>query len=359
MKTLEKPIVGALVFAGYLGTANADEAWLESARKRQEAVKTIQAELKVNKHYLKREPADDEKRSSIPARPEDVSVEYTAKLLIVGSKVRSEENSPLWFRGRGFVDIGRLVDVWDGERATSYFPRGPGGNGEPVAVIEQENPWRYKGATIYSPITLNYRAFDPGIEPRRLAEARSTGETLDIGGTSCLEVVIARGDFAQRLWLDPRRDHAVRRWDSLRNGRVNSRLDVDYREAEGGLEPSSWTHSEFDDRGRTVSTTQIKMQSLRLNEPIAADEFDPTFPVGCIVHDNRIRKEFRVEPDGDWKEVDLRHAPAAEAPAPEAPHDGGIRWIVLSALMAAFVLFVVIIRRQRKITPPGASESAP
>lgn len=348
------PTVALLLaaLAPYGTAADVDPA-VAAARKREQAVRTARFEIHVREVHAKGSRSDlagVAVRTPVPA--EELTVESDNVLVLDGSKVRVETNHPSW-SGSRFVPS-RRVEVSDGRTTTTLFPDGVGSDRRPQGAVDPGVSHGEARSARWLPVTMAVRGLTPGVTESPLTGLQPGHAVEEIDGDRCREYTEPGSPGTQvRYWLAPTKGYVVRRarWSGARG--VTKQTDVRYREdAAVGWVPSGWVTAEYTPDGRAVVTETVTVTTARLNEPVPEDAFRVAFPPGTLVADAAAQKEYRVGPDGAWREVD----PAERIRlAGRPPQPGPVTWWQLALFawigvaVTLGVLLAVWLRRRRSL----------
>ncbi len=339
-----------LTLAAASPAAAGEDPAVAAARERERLVRTARFEVHVRELYAKgfiSRSSDQPVPDPLPA--EDITVDADDVLVLDGDKARVEMTVPVW-SGLRFRRV-PLVAVWDGTRGRTFYPDGFGPSGRPTGAVNDVPTGRWATIPLWSALTLTVRGLSPDLSHDPISRLAATDRTEVIDGHACREYTAGpRPDPPARFWLDPGAGHVVRRVRWPGAGRTTNQLAVRFCPDEtAGWLPAGWTWTYADADGQVLRTLTATVTAARLNGPVPADQFELTFPPGAFVTDQRTGQDYRVEPDGTWREVD----PAAElrggAPPPAGPEVSWRRARVAGVGLAVGLaaLFAVWLRLRR------------
>jgi hypothetical protein len=338
--------------------AGAAEPWVEAAHRRTEAIKTARIEFRLTETWM---PGCVSQNWIWPTPspkkiPEVETTESSDNVLVFdGVKVRYEDNHPRWRIPEGVLLQSISVNVTNGEIGKAYYPNGVGRTGKPQGFIcDRAEADLIKSDQLLA-LTINLRGLDPSISPYLLMEAKRTGVRQSIDGDPCEECTIVLNKdkgLVASLWIDPERDFVVRRIRTLRQGRVIRQVNVQFqKDNHVGWLPAEWVRTQFDSSGRVLQTSTGVVTGIRINESVPNQAFEVLFPEGCLVHDRRSGKDYRVLPNGMLKQV----SPFGEdldsvIPQPGMPWYTRNKWLLVGAgvSLVALVMWLVLTRMRHR-----------
>jgi hypothetical protein len=325
---------------------------VEAARARRQAVRTADVRFQRT-DVFRRGGASDGRPADVPVASKgevpgrDLTFEAAGRLVLDGDKARLEDNRPAWHPNVGRVDELSSVSVFDGAATKTLWPRGAANEGKPLGGVQRAGRLDLAQLPDVSPLTFAFRGLDPALVPTPLDWFTPTGAAQEVAGMACREYAVTHGPFALSLWLAPGERYVVRRARLTQKGRPVYELEVAYRPDEAaGPVPDSWVLREYNQFGALSDTTTVQVVQVRINEPVAAEEFDLTFPQQALVGDQDDKTWYRVQPDGALREEELAAGPPWYRRPP---------WIlaVTGVLLAAGPLAYALLRRARRRAPAG------
>lgn len=340
--------------AGQTGAGAASA--VEAARIRQETVKTAVFEFRRTEVTVaggSSETFSDLANPKVLVPAKETTLVSTNRLVIDGDKVRFEDNHPIWHMPDGKLFQTRAVGVFNGTVANKFFPAGVSGRGDPVGVIEAEANPKMVRSYLLAPITMTLRGLNPAFNGYPVNELKATGVTLPIEGASCEERSIKTApDGLASFWFDPGKDFILKRIRTQKGGRTVGQTDVQYRQDGSNWVPISWVMNQYSTAGRVLVTNKVEVLDVRLNEPQAADQFEIRYPPGTQVHNNKINKIYRIQPDGMMQEISLSGELLSGSVA--QPGDSWFRrnkWLSVATVCAAVLVILAIGIRRHKLGP--------
>lgn len=347
--------IGTLLLGG-AATANDVESAVNAARKRQDLVKSIAIELQWTDIHTKGSVSEEGSaltKSKVPIPREETKLESVFKMKIDAAKVRLENNHPAWQLPTGELYQKKSINVYDGSNAKTFFTSGMGKSDIPFGIIQSEPRQDRAKLFILTPIVMGVRGLNPSMSPFVFGDLKATGLALSIDGATCREFTLPTGsDALMSFWLDPEREYVVRRMRRMKQGRLESQSDIQYRtDPVIGWMPNSWTRNVYTRSGEVLTTTKIEVRSYELNSPIPEEEFQIMFPVGAEVYDQRNGKSYWVEDDGKMREFSKSGAPI----------DGSVefqpgtawyvrnRWLLIGAAIGVIISTTAVLVRRRRV----------
>jgi hypothetical protein len=205
------------------------------------------------------------------------------------------------------------------------------------------------------PMLFSFRSLDPLTCIYPLTALKLSGVSLPIGKTTCRQYAMERGTQLVTLWLDPAAQFVMRRCTEQINNKLLYQIDVQYAaNATCGHVPTSWTVQFYDKEGNLERTTRIEVVSMRIGEPVSADQFDLEFPPRTQVFDARNSKEYIVQSDGSMAEASpTGNLVGPSISQPGTPFIRRHKWLltaVIVALLAVLVLAIIRGKRGRLFT---------
>jgi hypothetical protein len=306
-----------LVFIALLGLAvvtrgqpeDDPAAW--AARARREGAKTVVIEYEqVDVFTVGAKPG-------AAAPVEEKVAKSVNKLFLDEGKLRCEHAPPRLGGPREEVQEFRVVSVYDGLLAKELFPDLKQPDGGASGIIQKGINDLHVDRS--SPLLTAFRGDDPALCAFSTDKLKPADGVTSIDGAECKEYRLVAGTppITDTFWLDPARDYLPRRITTTQKGSVLSQIDITYRRDDTvRWVPASWVHERPSAGKNSVETTRVTVLDLRLNVPIAAEQFELQFPPGTEVADYHTGKPtqgklYRVDPDGILREV----PPAARNPA--------------------------------------------
>ena len=197
---------------------------------------------------------------------------------------------------------------------------------------------------------------------------RAKSDMLD--GLPCVRISMTiktkfRGDYKYVIWLDPSRNHLVRKIEIV-FGKTPSRVEseiTEFTEAAPGIHfPIRCVTRCWD--GDNYSESSSTLRDVRVNTPIPASTFVlPTFPDGTILENEILGVKYPV--DKQWRKTGpeeplVRLSVAASedeysafnAPSTTEPRSLSRIYIEAAILVFALASAIVVIRRRRNGSVP-------
>jgi hypothetical protein len=337
--------------------ANGQSAFASAAKVRQDAVKTLVADLNIKEFDVKGAISGDlpapiaKLANSRTIPPEDTSFESSNHLVIDGDMVRYENNHPMW-HVEGVLTKKKMVNVCDGKLSKQFFPDGMGTETKVIGIIKRDAVSRQVQTTELAPLLITFRGLNPNISATNLSALKETGQTLPIEGTLCREYFQQYNQSSSiHFWIDPEKDQAIRRITQISQGSEVCRTDVKCRKETIGWVPSSWTVSHFDTKGKTLRTVDVSIAKLAINQTVSASSFELEFPKGTFVEDQRPDrvKYYRVQADGAMREVGPTGDELRDAKVIPQPGSSWLRrnqWFLIGCLVSLILILAMIVRKR-------------
>lgn len=251
--------------------------------------------------------------------PQDHTYSKPLYLSFDGDKMRLDYEQLDW---RETVDELHHIFTFDGKTGKIIHKR----NGTfPQGSIRSENHNRHVGNFHVRAILMMFRSQHPKLSPGFGAKYQLTGKRGVIGGKECVEITTTPPNQASTfIWVDPSRGFTPVR-HILRSKSVDlARLDVEYGEhPEVGWVPSSWSLVLRYPNGSVSESARARVTRFELNIAIRDSEFDPDFPVGTYVVDNKDRQDFIQKENGNKRFV---RGSEISRPYEELINSPGITW---------------------------------
>ncbi len=342
-------------------TASAEDPAVTAARVRQESIRTVRFEVKLREFWAKGS-VSGANSFPMPNMTEtvvipklDTTIESNNVLEFSDNMVRVELNHPSFHLPSGELAEKLKVFVTNGEFAKNYHPHGVGPAEQHTGIIKSN--LEVDGKAIWLAIAVNARGLVKSITPYPIADSKPSGETLRIDGKSCQLYSSRTGsDRLVEFWIDPQSDYIVRRIRWSKSSRVDEQLDIQFKDESASPRlPSSWTRTNFDAAGHVKRTMTGTVTAVRINSPIPKEDFEVVFPPGCRVYDQRTNKDYRIESDGDMRELTTEgEASVHVEPQPGTPWLTRNRFpiigIVAGSLLIAFILILHRRRMRRRLS---------
>ncbi len=264
--------------------------------------------------------------------PADATLESVNRLVLDGNRVRFEDNHPTWEVRTGQINRTPRLRVRDDTVSVSFRPTDPGGKSDPRGTIYPPSVVPDLALWTVAPLMMAFRGADEQLSRVVVSNFKPAGAKLMIDGTLCDEFVRDNRRPKEVAWLDPGKDHVIRRIVALnQEGKVGRKCDIQYDRSESGLwVPKSWVHTAFSPNGEVTVALTADVRSVTIGGTRPAEEFDTTLPAGTNLYDGRNRKRFTVTPSGSMVETDARGQPTGVIPVaqPGAGRSSPIVWAV-------------------------------
>jgi hypothetical protein len=189
---------------------------------------------------------------------------------------------------------------------------------------------------------------------------KPTGTSLPIDGSRCDEYVITSApNDVDSFWLDPGKDYLVRRHQRRSPKRLLYQTDIKYRkDDELGWLPASWAFTQFSSSNAVSVSMDITVLDLRINDRQPQDQFLITFPPGSSVEDERARKKYIVQDDGNMREESRRgELLPASVPQPGSPWYKRHQWLLIGGVLSVIAVGLALLARRRKVRLPQRTET--
>jgi hypothetical protein len=140
------------------------------------------------------------------------------------------------------------------------------------------------------PILFTYRAMQSGLSKIYPENCGLFDQKGDVDGHECfiVEQPDERISHVYAYWVDPSRDYVVVRYVIRVEGKDRGQTNVTYSEDEAqGWVPASWNFVWLNSDGSLAISKTYRVTKYSINEPIADDKFELTFPRGTRLRDER------------------------------------------------------------------------
>jgi hypothetical protein len=321
---------------------------VQAARQRQESIKALDIRFSLTEVVAKGSqtaPGILKPKSPVPDR--ETTLKSENRLVFDGERIRIEYNHPQWSMPDGKLETASCVGVFDGSVAKDFYPKGVSGEWQPQGYIQRGAELWFLRQIHILPITLAVRPATMHLCGNWLKEIEPTGRQLPIDGARCAEYIVKSPNprWQSSYWVDAGKDYVVRRVRWERQGKLDSQLDIYYREHKDPVWlPRAWVLNRYAPEGTLLSSAKAEVVEVQSNAPIPAQQFELQFLPGTLVVDKRQtpHKDYRVQPDGSMREVSpLTHealANSASVPQPGQSWYWQHKGLLLGILVAAVVL---------------------
>jgi hypothetical protein len=344
--SLAIPVVASATLA-FAAEEEPEDPAVAAARKRQEAIKTLDVRFKHTETYAKGTVSDASRSNPNPPTPvpaEDMSVESMNRIVLDGEKIRVEDNHPGWYgRGKRTYKQSRIY-TFDGDIGYLLLNRDYGGQLSAQGGIEEAFLGR---DAHFIPLYISVRGLSPIFSSPTMSQLQQSKTNEKIGDDLCEQYIApTKGGAPTLFWLNAKKDYCIRRIRGGNEEQAHSVCNIQniYDEKYGWL-PKSWCHEEHSWKGKLLATHTFEIQEMKINESVPADLFKIEFPSGSRVADNRNgkHKEYIAQPDGSMQEDDL----AAHMPPPaRKTWYPPLTWAISAVILILIgVLAIIIVRR--------------
>lgn len=320
---------------------------------REDAVKTAEFEWTV----LMRRQVDSLGDAGLPtaaASPEELAnAEQIMSLRLDGEMLEfnSETVSD---------DAGRLISthraVYDRELSLSLSNhRGSNSTG---VISAKPHEFGKRNAQI-GPLLLVYRPLSETMSGISLRRCRIVSRSRPLGEADCVVIEQRDGNYSRILWLDPDRGYLPLRYQTQIGGRDSISKEFEYTsDSDGGWVPSRWTLTYLTEHGELGQSATMAMVRHTINEPIAVERFQLTFPPNTFLWDKRSDKEIvltepfapSTEEFGQAVGVSPQRAFSVIRPDAQAGRSWLPYWLSALGLSVLAAAGFLVIRSQRSIT---------
>lgn len=217
-----------------------------------------------------------------------------------------------WNFAKGELIPKRVIDIYDGNARTIFFPDGTGSLRYPNAAIERrrENSTDVlRSHNLALPIALIYRPFNENSWPLDKDKLTLTTEKGIADQNLCLILKYQKGiGMESFIWIDPNKGFLPVRLFEYSSGVLEHSLYITYStdERDGWL-PSSWrdvwSYPNGKLKGQIYSTETAETTKCKINVPIDGSSFEVQFPSGTWVHNYYTEKEYIVRDGGDIRPI--------------------------------------------------------
>lgn len=351
----------ALLLIAALAVAPPDNPVLAAARKRQEAIRSVEFVLKVTEVT---EPGGASTTPSVRLKPlERTTVTWTAHVLFDGDRSRVEDDRVPDSAGGAWRQIhacdGNLVRwlQWPPGRESLQYHSG----GIYAAADRHEWPAPELTPPFLTCRSISVPGWDRWVD---FGESVSSGDVVEVDGVSCQQWFTGDPPNRQqtRCWVDPAAGNVVRRFRlerTIRSDFVDLVIHYAKHKATGVWLPSEWECKKIGGNETLRKTYRVTVDKLTVNATWPDDEFDLAFPPDLRVHDHRDNTDYFVQPDGSLGKYRRDEDPANTLPTPPP-----VSWFaqygpwVLAAVLILLVVGWLVARRVWRKAAGGRRERA-
>lgn len=258
---------------------NTQKAWMERAESFGSAKLMLESTETHQKPFLINDDGDVQKLKG----PRTRTLHFN--LAIEKEKLRSEQiGNPNYGDDRSYS----IINVFDGKNNVSFCPISDANADFPKAWISHGDSSAIGGGFLQpaficfaSDVRLSTQ-FDHTKLVLEDAEGMIDGELRALFSVDGMDK-----DVKFWIWVAPEMDYSIVRFDRHVSGRLHSQTNIKYEEDKHGWwVPNAWEYVVVNKNGAVVSTANVHVQSVALND-CTDDDFVTKFPPGCIVMDMR------------------------------------------------------------------------
>lgn len=284
-----------LVGVAHAQTPPADSPALAAARKRQDAIKSIEFTVRVKQVVEPNVMRQSERDGKGTYPKERTTIESVNRLVFDGAMIRFEDNHAMPHANlMQWIEM-RSLYVTNGEVVKFYQAPAEGPSRENcIAKISTVQNTSVSGLRIYMPLHLACRgASNPSCRNAlTFNQFKALGVLTKIKGADVEEYQRTATEVTSgnQMWVDGKCDHLPRRIRYITpNGGGSGITDITLeREQSAGLWlPKSWVHTDYTTDDKVKMTYVMTVDSVSVNPPHDRKEFDLVFPKGVEVFDDR------------------------------------------------------------------------
>jgi hypothetical protein len=233
--------------------------------------------------------------------------------------------------GRQNDRLASMREVFDGsvwKKLTEFR------DGTPEGLVQWHEVKASGGNVDLMPIFLAYRGVHADFTGMRQENCTLSPQRGVVDGRECLMVEQSFADIpaTNQYWVDLARDWMVVRFVNRIEGKERLRQDVEYtQDPAHGWIPTKWNMVFVDEDGSWVVSKTYEVTRYTLNEPIAPERFELSFPPGTQV-DNRVQNQRYVQAE----HADKRGIMARIWP-----------WLAVPVGMCVVAILWYVVRRRR------------
>ncbi len=339
-----------IAFLAFCTWAFAETPAATSARKRQEAVKSIEIVFSIEeifeKDYLgKKLPADMLGKLTRPFPQTQLRAISTAnKLILHNNQIRCTLVRTLFnlITGEAVERIddsssdGSLVRCFSHPLQNRTRLNGYGN----ISGVQHRNFIQAMHLYAYA---ANIRGVDSNFVFYSISDFSQTSKRVRIHGKMCDEYIYDKdaGTNRQvRAYFDPSERDALRRLQIYIGGIERERVEVlETRLFEPELDfPTTWCHIEFDNDGKIEVTRTMTLENLKFGGSYPQSIFELQFPIGLDFRDERSQETYLVRDDGSWMKTNGNRNDTG----PEVIADSKSNWLQRNALWLSGIGFAIV-----------------
>jgi hypothetical protein len=328
---------------------------VKAATERQERCRSVDVRFTVSEFVVKgsytalaAETPGPGRATNATIPPNDTTIESDNRLIIDGNRVRFENNHPQWQLPEGSLNRKPLISVANDKLGKVLFTQGIGSGSEVNGIVRPTARSDEVRHYMLVPLLMHFRGADSLLCPYPVESLKSTARRFSIAGKEYQEYLYSASKDMDIEALYSCDTYHLYRLRKLRRGIPSEQYEVAARQDGGELVPFSWARTEYDTHGKVRKVATITISSLVLNAAHQSDEFDLSFPPGCLVHDQRHKptKEYRVHESGDWHELDISRRETGESVSPPGvPWVQRHFWLLIGSIAALVTISLVVSRR--------------
>ncbi len=289
--------------------------------------------------------------------PQDITLESDNRLVLDGSKVRSEFNHPRVRIPGGAVPKKPTLTTVNGEVARTLFPNGIGSESKPSGIISPGPRSPGLAHYLFTPLMMHFRGTNPDLVPYPIPSLKNSERTERIGTRTCrcYTKEISKDRIAE-FWFDTE-NYDLIRIRKLKGGVPYEECEIEYQSIpNAGSALKSWVRTDYTDEGKIRTRATVTVTDIAINNPPDASAFEVVFPPGCKVHDQRVRKEFLVTENGEFQELEITGVETSSTIAqPGSSWFQRNRWLSIGWLVTLLVVCTWIVWRWRSRTTAALS----
>jgi hypothetical protein len=343
-------ILFAIVFATGFGTcviteASEIESIVNALQRRQDRAKSVLVLLEITQTMEVINNRRGWRGDPTLAKDGLFTVRMLTEVRVVGDKVDYRVETPDGLRHN--LSVTRR-NSFNGAASYQSASAIKGGG---ASCIINPNPYEFGvDSGGLKPLYFNFRPLHKQMGQFNYQDARIAEERGEINGISCIIVRETSESSPQHeLWLEPERDYALRRYQAYLDGKLYFRLTVlgDREEPGFGPVPTAWDTETWVSE-KLANSSQFRVQSISLNEPIADKEFTHVPGPGTYVSDHVRGESYLISETGEKTQRPYHGGPpekkatASLAMNPETGERGFRTWWLVIGVVVVTSLALIL-----------------
>lgn len=218
------------------------------------------------------------------------------KIVVDGDKMRHVRIGDAWHDAAdGFLPE-TMTSVFDGTIANSMHQLNIGEKVRSVGYIHSRPGHPDRNSLYLGALLKHFRPLSAGLGTLKPEEWELVERHAQVNDEECILVRQGKATDVRYsdLYINPKKDFTLVRFCTRFQDQLENELTTTFREdAKLGWIPDAWKVTRYAN-GRMIDGAAGSLKKIEVNTPIAKGTFDLTFPPGCEVNDQLIRKKFVV-----------------------------------------------------------------